>query len=290
MSKLLIASEIKESYLPKLQAECADLKSKGVTPKLAVVLVGENKASLSYIKSKENHCSKIGAEFELIKLDKNIKEEDFINKVKELDENKLINGIIVQLPVSGHLKHIDIANLVSHDKDVDGFGAESIFDIFSNNTENTLVSCTPKGILKIFEHYKIDLFGKNITVIGRSSIVGKPLGMLLTNKHATVTLCHSKTKNIKEITSKSDIIILAIGVAKYLDESFLSTNKDQIIIDVGINRDESGKLCGDADFENIKDKVSMITPVPGGVGPMTVISLVENLIIATKNQMERGLL
>jgi methylenetetrahydrofolate dehydrogenase (NADP+)/methenyltetrahydrofolate cyclohydrolase len=284
LSHLLTASEIKQSYIPHLKERCEKLKQDGFTPNLAVVLVGNNSASLSYIKNKEKVCKEVGAEFQLIQLDSNVSESEFTKTISDLDSNNSINGIIVQLPVSEQLKHIDIANLVSSAKDVDGFGKTSIFRLFSNRMENTLISCTPKGIIRILDHYKVELSGKNVAVIGRSAIVGKPVSMLLTNRNATVTLCHSRTENLKEITKKSDIIIAAIGSAKFLTEDYLSSN--QIIIDVGINQDEHGKLCGDVDFENVKDKCAMITPVPGGVGPMTVISLIDNLLLATENQVK----
>ena len=248
---------------------------------LSVILVGNNPASLLYIKNKKAFCEEVGAEFELIHLDEDTTEQTFIEQIEKVNTDKSITGLFVQLPVSKHLKHIDISNLVNPEKDVDGFHANSSLDLY-RNTEKSFIPCTPKGILNILNHYEISIPGKNIVIIGRSYIVGKPLSLLLSNRDATVTLCHSKTINLKEITKNADIIISAVGIPKYLDSNYLSKAGNQILIDVGINKDVNNKTCGDIDFENVKNHVAAITPVPGGIGPLTVNSLIENLILATE--------
>lgn len=182
-------------------------------------------------------------------------------------------------------QHIDVGQLVPSEKDVDGFHAQNLYQILKGDTgENALVSCTPKGIITMLQDADVDLKGKKVAIIGRSLIVGKPLSMLMTNYNATVTLCHSRTENLKEVCKSADIIVAAIGKAKYVDSSYLNKNKKQIIVDVGINHDENGNLCGDVDFDSVVDHCSMITPVPGGVGRMTILSLGQNLLQAAKQQ------
>lgn len=282
MAKLLLAKDVVESKIPLLNKKCLKLTEQGLTPKMRVVLVGNNPASLLYIKNKKRLCERVGAEFELVELDENISQEDFLNTIDDMNNDKLVTGCFVQLPIPKHLQNIDVTNLINPKKDVDGFHGESVVHIYRDSNEG-FIPCTPKGILSLLEHNKVELQGKNVTVIGRSLIVGKPISLLLTNKNATVTLCHSRTNDIKMFTKQADIIICAIGKAKYLDASFLNDSKSQIVIDVGINKDENNKTCGDVNFESVEPLVSAITPVPGGVGPLTVLSLIENLIDATEN-------
>ncbi len=280
MSKLIIAKPIIEETLETLKEKRAELENKGLNPKMSVILVGDNPASLSYIKNKKKMCQKIGADFNLIKLDKNISEKEFLEHVNKQNLDDTVTGCFIQLPVPQHLRHLDTATLVSFEKDVDGFHSKTSVALYRNQQCN-LIPCTPKGIVKLLNFYNIPIKGQDITIIGRSFIVGRPLNLLLSNLDATVTLCHSKSKNIKEHCQRADIIISAVGSPKYLDKSYISSTKSQTLIDVGINRDDSGQLCGDMDFDALNGQVEAITPVPGSVGPMTVLSLMENLIKAT---------
>jgi methylenetetrahydrofolate dehydrogenase (NADP+)/methenyltetrahydrofolate cyclohydrolase len=288
MSKLLIAKPIIDSSIEELKQRTLELKNKGLAPKMGVILVGENQASLSYIKNKRKMCQDIGAEFELFQLDENITKEEFLEKVNFLNTESSFTGCFVQLPIPKQLKELDTSTLINPNKDIDGFHTNSTVALY-RDTGDAFIPCTPKGILKMLDHYQYDIEGKNIVIIGRSFIVGKPLFLLLSNKSATVTLCHSKTVSLQDVTKSADIIISAVGSAKYLTEDYLNNNGQQVVIDVGMNRDPEGKLCGDVDFSNVQDKVASITPVPGSVGPMTVLTLLENLIIATEKSLETNL-
>jgi methylenetetrahydrofolate dehydrogenase (NADP+)/methenyltetrahydrofolate cyclohydrolase len=280
MSTLLTAKPIIDLSIKKLKEDSLRLKNKGLAPKMGVILVGDNQASLSYIKNKRKMCQDIGAEFELFHLDEDTSEEKFLKQVASLNNDTSFTGCFIQLPIPKQLEHLDISTLINPYKDIDGFHSNSTTSLY-RNTGDSFIPCTPKGILKMMDHYGLEIEGKNIAIIGRSFIVGKPLSLLLSNRNATVTLCHSKTIKLQEITKRADIIISAVGSPQYLDYNFVNEDLNQIVIDVGINRDIAGKLCGDVNFDSIKDKVSAITPVPGSIGPMTVLSLLENLILAT---------
>lgn len=280
----LKANVIKENVLPGLMERCDSLIKQGKTPFMHVFLVGNNSASLTYIKNKKLLCEHVGAKFELSHLPEDISESDFLKEVGNANTDPEVTGSFIQLPVPKHLKHLKLSELINPDKDLDCFHSTNIANLYSGHINDGFLPCTPKGILKIFKHYDIDAAGKNVVIIGRSLIVGKPLSLLLTNQNATVTLCHSKTENIKELTQAADIIISAVGNPKFLTADFFRKDKTQIVVDVGINKDSNGKTCGDVDFENVKSSVSAITPVPGGVGPLTVLSLIENLIIATERR------
>lgn len=284
MTKILDAKSVIESKLPLLVKECTQLTEKGKTPHLAVILVGANPASVSYVKNKEKMCQKIGANFELIKLDETISKEEFLAEVDRINTDPKVTGCFVQLPVPSQLKDIKITQLINPLKDVDGFHLDSVNKLYLGELDG-LISCTPKGIVTLLIENKIEIEGKDIVIIGRSAIVGKPLSLLLQIYNATTTLCHSKTKNLKKHTKNADIIISAVGSAQFLDSSYLNTNKDQIVIDVGMNS-LNGKLVGDVKYDEIKENVKAITPVPGGVGPMTVFSLMENLIKSTSHILE----
>ena len=253
---------------------------------MKVVLVGSDPASIIYTSSKKKFCEKIGASCEIIALDENISEKNFLATIDSINNDELVHGCIIQMPLPKHLSHLDIGRLVKKEKDVDGFHPENLYALLSNNgDQHDFISCTPKGILTLMQESQIEISGKHVVIIGRSMIVGKPLAMLLTNHNATVTLCHSQTKNLKNLTRSCDILVSAIGKAHFIDESFVSSNKNQVIIDVGMNTDTQGQLCGDVNFEKVKDLVSAITPVPGGVGPMTIVSLAQNLLQASKNRL-----
>ena len=286
MSKLLIAKPIVDNSLEMLKEKSKLFKNSGLVPKMGVILVGENQASLRYIRNKQKMCQKVGADFKLIQLPENTTVSDFLDTVSELNTDDSFTGCFIQLPVPKQLQGIDLASAISPDKDIDGFHANSSVSLY-RNTKDSFVPCTPKGILKMFAHYNIDPKGKNIVVIGRSYIVGKPLSLLLSNEDATVTLCHSQTKNLTDHTKRADIIVSAVGNPKYINKNYINKDKDQIIIDVGINLDQDGKLCGDVDFDDIHNDVAAITPVPGSIGPLTVLSLIENLFIATENILKK---
>ena len=284
--KILAAAPLVDQIKINLIERCQRLKRVGITPTMSVVLVGNNPASLTYIRNKKKMCEEIGAHFELHQLDENISEKAFLSKMDELNKDPKIHGIIIQLPVSDQLKKLNLPNLVSPEKDIDGFHGLNTQKIYTGSTNlNTLMPCTPKGIINLLNYYKIPIAGKNILVIGRSLIVGKPLSMLLSNLNATVTLAHSQTQNLEFLSKNADIIIVAIGKANFITEKHLDPKRHTIIIDVGMNT-LNGKLTGDVDQENVSGLVEGISPVPGGVGPMTVISLIDNLIIAAESHLK----
>ena len=282
MTKLLLAKPVVENAVSRLTTKCLELKKRGLTPKMRVILVGNNPASRLYIRNKRKLCDKVGAEFELVEMASDADERSFTDEIKKMNDDEAITGCFVQLPVPKHLQHLDITGLINPIKDIDGFHGKNAMQIYKNESSG-FIPCTPKGIITLCKYYKIQLEGKHIVIIGRSLIVGKPLSLLLTNQNATVTLCHSKTVDIRKFTKQADIIISAVGSPCFLDKTYISDNNKQVVIDVGMNKDDNNKTCGDVDFDNIKDKVSAITPVPGGVGPLTVLSLIENLTEATEN-------
>ena len=269
-----LAQEIREN----LKIKCEELKEKGITPKLAVIMVGEDKASQVYVKNKSKACNEIGIEYEEYLLGANTKQEELIKLIQKLNKDETVNGILLQSPIPQGLDINEAFRTIEPEKDVDGFNPINVGRLSLN--QNTFVSCTPYGIMKMFEKYNINLEGKDVVIIGRSNIVGKPLIQCCLNKNATVTVCHSKTKDLKMHTKNADVVISAIGKAKYITEDMIKENA--IVIDVGINRGEDGKITGDVDFENVSKKASYITPVPGGVGPMTIAMLMNNIIKACK--------
>lgn len=245
---------------------------------LAVVLVGNNSASKVYVRNKIKACEEVGIKSFAYYLPEETAQHEVEELVGELAENPAVHGILIQLPLPKHIDEQKVLSLVPVSKDVDGFSQSNIGSLCLNS--QCLVACTPNGVIKLLEREGIDVRGKNAVVIGRSNIVGKPMAMLLLNADATVTVCHSKTRNLKEICSRADILVAAIGRAKYITADMVK--EGAVVIDVGMNRDENGKLCGDVDFENVKDKCSYITPVPGGVGPMTITMLLYNTIVAAQ--------
>lgn len=285
-AKILFAAPVVEKIKKNLLERCESLKNKGVTPSMCVVLVGDNPASLSYIKNKKKMCEEIGARFQLEHMPSTIKKEAFLERIKELNNNNDINGIIIQLPVPAELKDLNLPNLINPSKDIDGFHGLNTQKIYSGTRDlSHLLPCTPKGIINLLNFYGIGIAGKNIVVVGRSLIVGKPLSMLLSNFNATVTLAHSKTQGLRQLTQNADIVISAIGKAHFFDHTYFDPSKNTVVIDVGMNT-LNGKLTGDVHQEDVKNSVSAMTPVPGGVGPMTVITLIENLIFATEEQIK----
>ena len=277
--ELIEGKVVSKKIRDELHEEVIKLNEKGIHPKLAVILVGDDPASKIYVNNKNKACQKVGIEFEEFLFPTDTTQEELDNLIDSLNENKEINGILLQYPIPKHLDVDEAFRRISPKKDVDGFNPVNVGKLSLG--QDTFVSCTPFGIMKMLEHYNINPEGKHAVVIGRSNIVGKPLAKCLLNKNATVTVCHSKTKNLKEITKQADILIAAIGKAKFVTQDMVK--KGATVIDVGINRTESG-LVGDTDFDAIKEKASYITPVPGGVGPMTIAMLMTNVIKAAKQQ------
>jgi len=266
----------------KLQSEIkkeVDLfKQASITPGLAVIMIGDNAASQVYVRKKAEACKEVGIYSVVHEMPENIKEETILNTIKLMNENSNINGILVQLPLPPHINQTKILEAIDPKKDVDGFHPFNIGRLVLNL--DSFVPCTPLGIMKIFEEYKIDLEGKNVCVVGASNIVGKPMLALLLNANATVDICHIYTKDLTSHTKRADIVIIGVGKAALITEDMVKD--DAIVIDIGINRLENGKLLGDVDFENVSKKCSYITPVPGGVGPMTIAMLLSNTLKATK--------
>jgi methylenetetrahydrofolate dehydrogenase (NADP+)/methenyltetrahydrofolate cyclohydrolase len=282
--KLLTAKPVVEKIKADLTRRCEALKKTGIHPSMSVILVGDNPASLTYIKNKRKACEEIGAKFALHQLSDSINQSDFLKEVEKLNNDPSVNGIIIQLPVPAQLKKLNVPNLINPHKDIDGFHGINTQSLYAGSVDmKLLLPCTPKGIVSLLKYYRIEIEGKNVVVIGRSLIVGKPLSMLLSNLNATVTVAHSHTKNLSALTQTADIVISAIGKAKFLDKSYFSPQA--VVVDVGMNISD-GKLAGDVDFEDVYPHVSAITPVPGGVGPMTVVSLIENLITACEHQIK----
>lgn len=276
MAEIINGKKVAKEVRENLKVKCEELKEKGIKPKLAVIMVGDDKASQIYVRNKSKVCDEIGIEFEEHLLDANIEQKILIELIKKLNEDKSIHGILLQSPIPMHLDINEAFRTIAPEKDVDGFNPLNIGKLCLN--QDTFVSCTPYGIMKLFESYDIDLTGKHVTILGRSSIVGKPLIQCCLNKNATVTVCHSKTKNLKQYTQNADIVIAAIGRPNFVTADMIK--QGAVVIDVGINRTDNGNLVGDVDFENVYNKVSYITPVPGGVGPMTVAMLMNNVIKA----------
>ena len=277
MYKIIDGKKLAHAMRADIREKIAAYKeSAGREIGLAVVLVGEDPASQVYVRNKIKACEEVGIKSFAYYLDKDTAQARVEELIKSLAVDNKINGILVQLPLPPHLDAKKILELIPYSKDVDGFSAENTGKLSMN--EPCLVACTPNGVMKMFESEDISLSGKSAVVIGRSNIVGKPMAMLLTNADATVTLCHSKTKNLKEICASADIKVAAVGKAKFVTADMVKDGA--VVIDVGMDRDESGKLCGDVDFENVKEKCSYITPVPGGVGPMTITMLMYNTYLS----------
>lgn len=280
MYQLIDGKLLAQKTREKLKKEVEDLKAINIVPKLAVILVGNDPASKVYVRNKSKACQEVGIEYEEILLDENTTMDKLLSIIKELNDRKDINGILLQSPIPKGLNIQEAFNLIDYRKDVDGFNPINIGKLMT--VQDCFISCTPFGIMKMFEEYNIDLTGKNAVVIGRSNIVGKPMAQCLLNKNATVTICHSKTKNIGEITKNADIIVSAVGKINMVTKEMVKPGA--VVIDVGMNRNEEGKLVGDVDFENVSKVSSYITPVPGGVGPMTIAMLLNNVVKATKLQ------
>lgn len=271
---------VSKAVRERVAAETEELKKKGVTPGLAVIIVGEDPASQVYVRNKERACEEVGFYSEKFALPENTTQEELNALVQKLNAREDINGILCQLPLPKHLDDKEVINLINPIKDVDAFHPVNVGAIMIG--DYNFLPCTPAGVMELIHSTGVDVCGKKAVVIGRSNIVGKPMAMLLLHENATVEITHSRTQNLAEITAGADILVAAIGKAKFVTADMVK--EGAVVIDVGMNRDENGKLCGDVDFEAVKDKCSYITPVPGGVGPMTISMLMQNTLTAAKIQ------
>ena len=278
VAKVISGREVAENILTTdLKNKVIELNKKNIKPKLIVVLVGDMKASASYVAQKEKFAVKAGIESDVMRFESSVTESEILDQIDIINKDKNIHGVIVQLPLPDHISVAKVLNRIDPSKDVDGFTPTNVGKLFLG--EDTLVSCTPKGIMQMLASTGTDLSGKNVTVVGRSNIVGKPVAILCLQQNATVTMCHSRTKDLNAKLSDADVVIVAVGIPKFINGDQIP--KDSIVIDVGIHNID-GKLCGDVDFDSASLKASAITPVPGGVGPMTVCALRENTILAAE--------
>lgn len=281
MNNIIDGKLVSKNIRLEIAKEVEELKKQGITPGLAVIIVGNNPASEIYVRNKIKACEEVGIYSEKIALSENTQEDELLKIIAALNNRDDINGILVQMPLPKQIRASKVIDAISPEKDVDCFSKVNVGGIMVG--EYNLMPCTPQGIMELLKAYDIEVQGKYCTVIGRSNIVGKPMAMLLINEGGTVTVCNSKTKDLKKVCLGSEIIVSAIGKAKYITKEYIPDGC--VVIDVGMNRDENGKLCGDVDFENVVDKCSYITPVPGGVGPMTITMLLKNTVKACKNNM-----
>ncbi|MEG0842061.1 MAG: bifunctional methylenetetrahydrofolate dehydrogenase/methenyltetrahydrofolate cyclohydrolase FolD [Erysipelotrichaceae bacterium] len=285
MSEIIYGNEVAKLMKENMKNEIATMKQKGLrVPCLVVVLVGDHSASMSYIKGKEKACDFVGMESRLVCLDETISEEELVKKLHELNNDQSVDGILLQFPLPKHMNEAYVLQAIDPSKDVDGVHPSNIGKMMMQI--DTFLPCTPHGIMVLLKSIGYDdLSGKSAVVIGRSNIVGKPIAQLLLNKNATVTICHSRTKEIEAICREADILVVAIGKAKFVKKQWIK--EGAVVIDVGVNMDENNKLCGDVDFDDVIEKVAYITPVPKGVGPMTITMLLENTMKAYKQNKER---
>ena len=280
MAVIMDGKETARKIRENLKGKVNDLKAKNIFPKLAVIMVGDDGASKIYVRNKSKACEEVGIEYEEFLLGDETTQEELLNLINELNNRQDINGILLQSPIPKHLNINEAFRTILPEKDVDGFNPINVGKLVLG--QETLISCTPFGIIKLLGEYNIEIEGKNAVVVGRSNIVGKPMMQCLLNKNATVTVCHSKTKDLKEVTKKADILVVAIGRANFITKDMVK--EGAVVVDVGINRTDDGKLCGDVEFEEVSKVASYITPVPGGVGPMTIAMLMNNIVKAARLQ------
>ena len=285
MAEIIDGRLVSKILREQIKSEVQDFKAKyNIIPSLAVILVGDNAASQVYVRNKHKACLEAGITSIQITLDANTSEAELIKKIEELNADSSVSGILVQLPLPRHISEEKVLNAISPIKDVDAFHPTNVGKIM--NGTYSFLPCTPAGIMSLLDYYNIELDGKNAAVIGRSNIVGKPMAMLLLERNATVTVCHSHTKNLKDITREADIIVVAVGKSEFLKADMVKHGA--VIIDVGINRLMDGRLVGDVDFSGVSNVASYITPVPGGVGPMTIATLLRNTLSAAKLQADKS--
>ncbi|MDI7742207.1 bifunctional methylenetetrahydrofolate dehydrogenase/methenyltetrahydrofolate cyclohydrolase FolD [Lysinibacillus fusiformis] len=280
-SAIINGKEIGQEIRKSVAEQVTKLKSQGVTPGLAVILVGDNPASQTYVRNKQKSCEAIGIYSELIKLPEEVSEEELLEQIRSLNNSESIHGILVQLPLPKHINEDKVIATISPEKDVDGFSPVSVGKMMLG--QETFLPCTPFGVLKLLEYSGIDIAGKHAVIVGRSHIVGKPMGQLLLQKDATVTYTHSKTPDLPSITKQADILVAAVGRPNFITKEHIKPGA--VVIDVGINRDENNKLVGDVDFAQAEQIASHITPVPGGVGPMTITMLLYNTVQAAQESL-----
>ncbi len=281
MAEIIDGKLVSAETRKKVATEVADFKDKtGVTPGLAVILVGNDPASAVYVRNKHKGCIEAGMNSYQIEYPADISEDELLEKINELNGDEKVHGILVQLPLPKHIDEDRVINAISPKKDVDAFHPQNVGKILIGKYD--FLPCTPAGVMELLSFYNIEIEGKNCVVLGRSNIVGKPMALLLLQKNGTVTVCHSRTKNPAKITREADILVVAIGKPDYVTADMVKDGA--VVIDVGINRKPDGKLTGDVDFESVREKASFITPVPGGVGPMTITMLLANTLTAAKKQ------
>ena len=280
---IINGKEVSARVREEVKEECRQFREEyHADPRLVVIQVGDNSASTIYVRNKGKACEAVGIESEIRHLPEDITQDELLAQIEEYNSDPAVNGILVQLPLPAHLDETACKNAIDPRKDVDGFHPVSMGKMLMG--EETFIPCTPAGIIRLLDEYRIPLDGAECVVIGRSQIVGKPMALQLLERNATVTICHSHTKNLAEVTSRADILISAVGKAHMITPEYVK--EGAVVIDVAMNRDENGKLCGDVDFDSVKERVSAITPVPGGVGPMTVAMLMKNCLLAARRMRE----
>ncbi len=280
MAQIIDGKAIAVSCRADIRARVNQLRERGISVGLAVIIVGEDSASKVYVANKHKACADVGIESFQYALPNDTTQEQLLKLVGQLNEDKRVNGILVQLPLPKHIDETAVIHAIDPRKDVDAFHPANVGKIMIGDFD--FLPCTPAGVMTLLDKSEIEIAGKHCVIIGRSNIVGKPQAMLMLHRHATVTICHSRTKDLAEITRQADILIAAVGRAKFVTADMVRDGA--VVIDVGINRDENGKLCGDVDFAQVEPKASYITPVPGGVGPMTITTLLENTLRAAQLQ------
>lgn len=278
MGEIIDGKKLAKEIQEKVTSEVAELVKQGKKPGLAVVLVGDNQASRTYVRNKQKRTEEAGMKSVLIELPETVTEEKLLKVVEELNEDNTIHGILVQLPLPKHISEEKVIDAISFDKDVDGFHPVNVGNLFIG--KDSFVPCTPAGIIELIKSTGTQIEGKRAVVIGRSNIVGKPVAQLLLNENATVTIAHSRTKDLPQVAKEADILVVATGLAKFVKKEYIKPGA--IVIDVGMDRDENNKLCGDVDFDDVKEQAGFLTPVPGGVGPMTITMLLANTLKAAK--------
>ncbi|PLR99877.1 bifunctional methylenetetrahydrofolate dehydrogenase/methenyltetrahydrofolate cyclohydrolase FolD [Bacillus sp. T33-2] len=282
-ANLIDGKEIARKKRVEIAEEVEKLKKANIVPGLAVILVGDNQASKTYVNSKQKACRELGMHSVLIEYPETLEEQELLAKIRDLNSDDTIHGILVQLPLPQHINETNIIEAISPEKDVDGFHPVNIGRMMTG--QDAFYSCTPYGIMVMLKEIDYDLAGKNVVVVGRSNIVGKPAGQLMLNENATVTYCHSRTKDLKAHTKTADVVVAAVGRADFITADHIKDGA--VVIDVGINRNEEGKLCGDVAFDEVKEKAGYITPVPGGVGPMTITMLMFNTLKSARNYQKK---
>ncbi|WP_409301594.1 bifunctional methylenetetrahydrofolate dehydrogenase/methenyltetrahydrofolate cyclohydrolase FolD [Peribacillus sp. SCS-155] len=284
-AKIIDGKEISQAIRKKIEQEVKMLLAENIVPGLAVILVGDNQASKTYVANKQKACKDLGMHSVLIQLADSVSQSDLIDKINELNNDESIHGILVQLPLPKHVNEKDIIEAISPEKDVDGFHPINIGRMMTG--QDAFLPCTPYGVVEMLKYIGIDLEGKHAVVVGRSNIVGKPAGQLLLNENATVTYCHSKTDDLALHTKQADILVAAVGKRNTITAGHVK--QGAVVIDVGMNRNDEGKLCGDVDYDQVKAIASYITPVPGGVGPMTITMLIKNTVKAAGRRRQIAL-